>query len=816
METLLDDLRHALRSLGKARGFTAVALLTLALGTGANSTLFSIVDGVLFSPLPFPEPDRLVGVHASKPNFDRGSISYPNFRDWHRENSVFAQFGVSRSTNFTVTGSASAEQVAGAYLSGEFLPALGVQPLLGRQLLPGEDEVGAPPVALISAAFRERHFGAGAEVLGQTLTLDGRPYTVVGVVPDLDPSGLNLPRRSEVYVPIGQWTNDLLLDRGAGLGIHGIARLRPGVTLAQARGALEGVTRALAEAYPATNRGIGATLRPLHEQIVGGVRAPLLLLLAAVGFVLLIACVNVANLLLARSSARAREFAVRSALGAGRGRIVRQLLTESIVLALLGGIGGLLLAALARGSVVALTADVLPRTAEIRIDGRVLGFTFLASLLSGVVFGVVPALVTAHRSPFEALRDGSGGAGGRHRAQRLFVVVEIALALVLLIGAGLMARTLARLWSVDPGFNPDRVLTLGLSLPPAMNQAEPPAIRAAFRDVHQTLHAVSGVRAVSFSAGAFPLSGDDEALFWIDGRPRPASENEMSWTLSYVVEPDYLEAMGLRLLRGRFLGASDDAHAPPVVVVDDVFASTYFPGGDAVGQRIRVERESRPIEIVGVVGHVKQWGLDSDDRNSLRAQAYFAFAQASDGLTRQIARGVDVIVRTEGSPRQAVAPIQRASAQMSSQQATFGVQTLREVISDSLSRQRFAMILFGIFGGLALVLASIGIYGVVSYVVGQRTGEIGLRMALGARERDVQRLVLGGGGLLALGGVAVGLGAAAALSRMMAGLLYQVPPVDLPTFLGMAVLLLGVALGASFLPARRAARVDPMVALRQE
>jgi predicted permease len=813
---LSNDLRHTLRGLRKAPGFTVVAVLTIALGVGANTALFSIVDGVLLRPLPFPEADRLVGVHASKPNFDRGSISFPNFRDWRRANTVFSGLAVSRNTSFIAASRGAPDQVTGAYVSSEFLPLLGIHPLLGRGFATGEDEVGAAPVVLIGAGMWQRRFGSSNDVLGTTLTLDGRPYTIVGVVPGFPLSASNLPRAAEVYVPIGQWANDLLLSRGAGLGIHGIAKLKPGVTVAQARADMDAVTRSLAETYPEANKGVGAALVPLKEQVVGPVRSVLLLLFAAVAFVLLIACVNVANLMLARSSGRAREFAVRTALGAGRGRIVQQLLTESMVLGVLGGALGVGLALLGTRAVLGLSGDGLPRMSEIHLDARVLGFTLLVSLLSGALFGLAPALATIRSSTQESLRGTAGLAGGHRRSQDLLVVLEVALALVLLVGAGLMVRTLAHLWSVDPGFDPQRVLTFTVSLPSSVAKEPPEAIRASLRDLEATIASTPGIRAASLFGGAFPLGGDDEQLFWLDGEPRPESHHEMKWTLSYIVGPGYLDAMSIRLLRGRFLGPQDGTRTAPVAVVDEVFARTYFPDGEAVGRRIHLERGTQPVEIVGIVGHVKQWGLDADDSNSLRAQLYVPWTQATDGLISLLAGGVGVTVRTDGDPGQALLPLRAAIGQLGGQHAVFDAQTMPEIVTGSLGRQRFTMVLFALFGGLALLLAAIGIYGVVSYLVGQRTGELGLRMALGAQRSEIIRLILAGGGRLTAVGVALGTAAALGLTRLMEGLLYGVRPTDPPTFIAVSLGLIGVALAACAVPARRASRVDPMVALRQE
>jgi predicted permease len=496
--------------------------------------------------------------------------------------------------------------------------------------------------------------------------------------------------------------------------------------------------------------------------------------------------------------------------------VVQQLLTESTVLGLVGGALGVVLAVAATGSVLGLSADGIPRISEVHVDARVLGFTLLISLLSGALFGLAPALATARASLSDSLRGAAGLPGGHRRSQDAFVVVEVALALVLLVGAGLMVRTLTQLWSVDPGFDPEHVLTFSVSLPPAMAKESPETIRSALRDLEATVASTPGIRAVSLFGGAFPLAGDDEQLFWLDGQPRPTSQHDMKWTLNYVVGPGYLETMAIRLQRGRFLGPQDEARSAPVAVVDDVLARTYFPDGEVVGRRIQLERLAQPIEIVGVVGHVKQWGLDADDRNSLRAQLYVPWTQASDGLTALLATGVGVAVRTDGDPRQALVPLRDSIRRMGSQVAVFGAQTMPEIITESLGRQRFAMVLFAIFGGLALVLASIGIYGVVSYLVGQRTGELGLRMALGAQRRDILRLILAGGGRLTVIGIVLGAGCAFGLTRLMEGLLYQVRPTDPPTFIGVALGLLGVALAACAVPARRASRVDPMVALRQE
>jgi predicted permease len=573
METLLQDVRYGFRLLLKSPGFTAVAVLTLALGIGANTALFSVISGVLLSPLPFPQPDQLVTLHENKPNFEGGSVSYPNFRDWQKDNRSFSSVALARTYAFSLTGVGEAEQVTGDFVSSDFFPVLGVNPVIGRTFTEDEEPVGAGPAALISAGLWQRKFGSAPDILGKRITLDGKGYTIVGVIPAT--LHLNIPgfQEAQVYAPIGQWGNPLLLQRGAGLGFHGIGRLKPGVTIEQARADMEEVTRNLANAFPDTDKGITAKVTPLKQQMIGHVRPLLFVLLAAVGFVLLIACVNVANLLLARSAGRAREFAVRAALGASQGRVVRQLLTESILLALAGGGLGLLLAAWGTRAAIGVLPAALPRAEEVGLDARVLIFTTGISLLVGVLFGLIPALKTSQPDLQETLKQGGRGAsGGRHRTQSVFVVAEMALAVVLLVGAGLTIRSLAKLWSVDPGFNPHNVLTFGLSLPPSIVGAKPDAIRTTFREFDDKIASIAGVQAVSQTWGAVPLSGDDEQLFWLEGQPKPTHENDMNWAIDYIVEPDYLKAMGIPLLRGRFFTPQDNEHSPRVVVIDEVFA----------------------------------------------------------------------------------------------------------------------------------------------------------------------------------------------------------------------------------------------------
>jgi len=819
LETIWQDMRFALRMLHKDLRFTAIAVLTLTLGIGANSAIFSIVNGVLLNPLPFPHPEQLIFLHESKPNFETGSISLPNFQDWRKDNHSFSTMAAFREYYFSLMGMGAAEQLDGQFMTSDFFETLGVKPILGRTFTRAEELPGAGPVVLISQGLWQRKFGASPDVLGKGITLEEKSYTIIGVVPaSFRISVFNL-RNRDVYVPIGQWKNPVLNNRDAGLGIRAIARLKPGVSIEQANADMQRVTANLTQAFPDTDKDVGAKLVPLKEQMVGDVRPLLLVLLAAVGFVLLIACVNVASLMLARSTGRMREFAVRIALGAGRRRVIRQLLTENLMLAFVAGALGLLLAVWGIHAGLKLLPAALPRAEEIGLDFRGLLFTMAVSLLAGMLFGLVPALKISQADPQTALKEGGRGASTtRHRAQSIFVVMEMAIALVLLIGAGLMVRSLAHLWNVNPGFNPHNVLEFGYTLPPSLAHGNPDTIRAAYHDFDNRLAAIPGVKAVSQSWGAIPFNGDDERSFWLEDQPKPAS-NQMSMALLYLVGPDYLKVMDIPLRRGRFFTEHDDAKSPLVAVIDNTFARKYFPDEDPIGKRIVLDDSSgRKLEIIGVVGHVKQWGLDAslDSKFPLQAQMYTPWMQASDSFIQLAPGGINAMVRYMGTSEATVAAIRRILDQISDQQIMYDPQTMDSIISDSLADRRFAMVLLGLFAALALVLASVGIYGVIAYVVEQRTQEIGIRMALGAQRSDVLRFMLWEGARLALTGIATGIVTALLLTRLMTKLLYGVSATDPLTFAVVAMLLAIIALAACFFPARRATCIDPMQALRAE
>jgi putative ABC transport system permease protein len=817
MRTLLHDLEFGLRMLAKNPSFTAVAVLTLALGIGANTAIFSVVNGVLLNPLPYCQPDRLVALYARTPESSRWSISYPNFQDWIRNNRSFSSLAGYRMDAFNLTGTDEPERVPAEMISASFFPLLGVRPVIGRTFRPEEDQSGAAPVVLISEGLWKRKFGASPDALGKSLLLNGTPYIIVGVIPaDFHFDSNNNFQRSDVYVPIGQWTNPMFLDRRAPMGMDAVGRLKPSVTLEQARADMDSLAQHLAEQYPDADKGMGITLLPLKQNEVGEIRPFLLVLLGAVGFVLLIACVNVANLLLARSTRRAHEFAIRSALGAGRGRLVRQLLTESLMLALAGGGLGLLIASWGLQGALKVLPEALPRAEEIHLDVHVLVFTLGASILAGILFGLAPALKNSQRDLHDTLKTGGRGASGaRHRAQGIFVVVETALALVLLAGAGLMIRSLTKLLAVDPGFNPHHVLTFRLALPPDANKT-PEVTRATWRALEDRVLAIPGVQSASLTVGAMPMAGDSEVRFWLEDQPKPSTQAEMKQATFYTVQPGYPKVMGIPLKRGRFFSSADNEHSPVVTVIDDRFAQLIFGNDDPIGKHVNFDLLNASAVIVGVVGHVKQWGLDSDATSPLQAQCYFQLTQIPDSFATIAANYTGIMLRTAASPMAQVGSVRRALDEINSQQVMYNVRTMDNIISESLAARRFSMMLLGIFAALALVMSCVGIYGVISYLAGERTHEIGIRMALGAARGDMLWMVLGEGTKMAALGIAIGLVVALGMTRLMANMLFGVSPHDPLSFVAVAGLLILVTLAACAMPALRATRVDPVVALRYE
>ena len=815
MGNLWQDARYALRILSKKPGFTAIAVLTLALGIGANTALFSVVNGVVLDPLPFPNSRQLVAVYWKTAQFETASLTYPNFLDWRKDNRTFEAMAAYREQDYSLTGAGEPERLHGQMISAEFFPLLGINPLLGRTFRPEEDQVGAAPVALLSEGLWKGRFGSSPDVVGKSMTLTGVSYTIVGVVPGRLPM-FDPTHPMDVFVPIGQWNDPTFRNRRIGMGTQGVGRLKPGVALAQAKADMESVARNLGATYPDADKGTSIALVPLKKDIVGEIQGILFVLLGAVGFVLLIACANMANLLLARAMGRAREFAIRAALGASQMRVIRQLLTESVMLAIAGGAFGLALAKWGTSAVLAALPAALPRADNIHLDARVLLFTLGLSLLTGIVFGLVPALKTVQPDLHETLKEGGrGSSGARHRMQSVFVVVEMALALVLLIGAGLMIRSLGALWGINPGFDPRNVLTFNLALSPEKLSSSAQT-RAALRAAAVKLESVPGVEAASENAGSLPMQGDSELPFWREGQPPPATDSEMDFALFYAVQADYLKVMRIPLLRGRFLAEQDNENSPLVVAIDESFARKYFPNEDPVGKRINIGLLDVKAEIVGVVGHVNHWGLGNTAHQNLQAQFYVPLVQVPDRFMPLVAGGINMVVRTSGAPQALTGAIRTASTQLDSNQVLYDFEPMQQIVSDSIAAKRFSMVLLGVFAGLALVLSAVGIYGVISYVSGERTHEIGIRMALGAQQRDVLRMVLGQGMRVALAGVGIGVVAALGLTRLMAKMIYGVGASDPLTFAGVAILLTLVALAACYVPARRAMHTDPIVALRYE
>ena len=816
LEQIGSDLRYATRILRKSPGFTLVAMLTLALGIGANTAMFSVVRGVVLAPLPYFQPDRLVMLLESNQRFSRDAISYPNFVDWQRSAGAFDQMAaIMLHQGYDLSGPGSPEHLDGVQVTAGFFSTLGVRPSLGREFSPQEDQHGGSPVVIISNRLWRNRFGASPQALGKSLILSGTDYVIVGVLP----AGFCFLDEADAYLPLGQYNPLLLEARGSHAAMVAVARLKPGVSVAQAQSEMSAIQDRLDQLYPDADRGTGADVEPLKQIVVQDVRGTLLLLLGAVGLVLLIMCANVANLCLARSAAREREFAVRAALGASRARVVRQLLTESLLLSLAGGALGVLLAFWSMRLLLAAIPGNVPRSENIGVNAQVLWFTFGVSLAVGILFGLAPALESYKPDVQASLKEsGRGAAGARHRAQSTLLVVQTALALVLLVGAGLLLRTIRHLWETNPGFDTQNLITFKIGLSPSASKTGP-AMRASYLQLLDRIRAIPGVQAADFTE-LVPLTDNDaDAPFWIDSQ-KPAEIQNAPRTLVFATGTDYLRTMGIPLLRGRFFTPKDTLRTPFVTVIDTVFAEQYFPGQNPVGQSITFGWDTPvgPCEIVGVVGHVSHWGVGETDKRT-RAQSYFSLYQDPDKWVSLNYPDTKILVRTPLDVAIMMPAIRSAVYAAGSAQPVYSVKTMPQIVAESMSSQRFPMILLATFAALALILASVGTYGVVAYSVSQRLGEIGIRMALGAAKQDVFRMVIGNGLRLACTGLAIGIVVALVLARLLsnfAQLLYGVRANDPLTLLGVSVVLMGVALLASYVPARRATRVDPMVALRYE
>ena len=798
METLLKDIRYSVRSLLKRPAFTAVAVITLALGIGLNSAIFSVINAVLLRPLPYSEPDRLMTF--------RNNQSGPDLADIEAQSRTFSTFGglVVQPLDYIAGGEPVKFQIG--MVTGGFFQTLGVQPERGRFITADDDKPGGPDVVMLSHELWQREFGGDPGIIGKPIPLSGNVYTTIGVMP----AGFNTPReKTEAWVPVHVANTSAANFRGVHF-LRTYGRLAPGVSIEQARAEMQVIDQNLAAQYPKDNKNRSTILIPLHERIVGVSRTPLLVLFAAVSLVLLIACANFANLLLARAAEREREFTIRAALGAGRWRLIRQLLTESVLIAVAGGAAAVLLAVWGTSLLVALQPDNLPRLQEIGVDARVLGFTFGLSLLTGVIFGLVPAWAASRGGVNEALKEGGRSATAGSAKQRLrstFVVVQLAVALILLVGAGLLIKTFWQLRSIQTGFNPDRLLTMRVELPETRYKEVPKQTQFRTR-VLEGINSLPGVQAAMVSE--LPLSGDSlDHEFLIDGRPPIAPGDEPSLE-SRSVLGDYFRTMGIPLKAGRDFESQDFAeNAPLVGIANEAMVRQYFPTEDPLGKRIRwaSDREIHWITIVGVVGDVKHFGLDLPELPAL----YSPYPQTSPWK-----RWMTLVARTKSDPAVMAQVVKEQIWKVDSQLPVTKVQTMDEVAAASFAARRFNMLLLAIFAGLALALAAVGIYGVMSYSVTQRTQEIGIRMALGAQAGDVLEMIVRNGMTLTLIGTAAGLAGAFGLTRLMTTMLFGVTPTDATTFATVSLVLLVVAFLACYLPARRATKVDPIIALRYE
>jgi putative ABC transport system permease protein len=803
-EEMFQDLRYGLRMLFKHKGFTVVAVLTLALGIGANTAIFSIVNAVLLRPLPFKDTDRLVAVWESNPQNPQNEIAPANFIDWREQNQVFDQLAALSYASVALTGSDEAERLQAAVVTPSFFSTLGIQPGSGRTFLPEEEKPGGTRIVILSHALWQRRFAADTNLIGKTITLNGINRIVVGIMPPNFQLQFPVDRQIDLWLP-RIFTNELSGNRISHF-LYVFARLKPNVTTAQAQADMESVAQGLAAQYPNTNTDVSVKLNPLQEQIVGNVRRPLLILFGAVAFVLLIACANIANLLLGRAISRQKEVAIRSALGATRLRIVRQFLTESILLASLGGACGLLLAFWSLRLLIAISPAAIPRLKEISIDGQVLGFTLFISLLVGLIFGLVPALQTVRLNLNETLKEGGRGSTGmgRYQLRNLLVIAEVALALVLLVGAGLLMRSFWRLLHVNPGFEPDHVLAMDIALSGAKYDKENQ--QAAF--FQQTLQRIENLPGI-ISAGAIlnlPLSGNNATTgITPDDRPTPVPSDvpQIDYRL---ISASYFHTLGIPLRAGRQFTERDTSDSPPVVIINETLAHRFWSNENPVGKRLTIQ-ENPPIscEVVGVIGDVKHYRLDAESK----AEIYMSYLQKPNDF-------MHIVVRTVGDPMQSISAIRYEIAGVDKDQPVHNIKTMEQLFDQSIAQPNFNMLLLGIFAAVALILAAVGVYGVISYGVTQRTHELGIRMALGAGRPDVFKLVIEQGMKLALGGVALGLVASFVLMQVMEGLLFDVRASDPPTFIAITLLLTIVALVACWIPARRATKVDPLTALRHE
>ncbi len=806
MENIWRDIQYGVRMLRKSKGFTAIAVLTLALGIGANTAVFSVVNAVLLKPLPYGDPDRLVFLTEWSEQVPNMSFSVANFKDLRDQNHVFDSVFGSNSTSLILTGSGGeAERVSVRQVTSGMFDTLQKTPIVGRAFTAEEDKPGAPHVILLGEGFWERRFARDPGVVGKTLILSGEPFTVVGVMPG---SFHTSWKTADAFAPL-LFLEDKIggeNQRGNHPGIYVVGRMKKGVSVAQARDDVKALAKRLTEEHPMSNARQSMTVAPMIDAVIGDLKPALYLLLGAVVLVLMIACANVANLLLSRAADRQKEMALRMAVGGGRGRLIRQLLTESVLLSSIGGLFGVGLGyAGVKGLVASLPANV-PRADEIGVDGSVLAFTAIVALVTGLVFGLAPAWKISRADMNETLKENGRGTAtpGQHRLRNTLVVAEISLALVLLVGAGLLLRSFFRVIEADAGVRTAGVLAVNVPLPDS-RYAKPEAKVALVEQLIEKLKATPGVRSAALT---FPLFGGNQNSFNVEGRPEPPPGQRPSTDVTRVT-PDYFKTMGLRLIEGRLIEATDRADTPPVCLIDETFARTFWPGESALGKRVKFGNLKDPeppwMQVVGIVAHVKNYGVDQPSR----VEIYLPFYQRP-------ANSPTIVVETAGDPANLTPGVREAVRSLDPDLPIFAVRTLTDVVATQMAPRRLAVMLISVFSAVALLLAAIGIYGVMSYAVTLRTQEIGIRMALGAERHDISRMVLRFGARMSFIGIALGLVAAFGLARMMAGLLFQTSTADPPTFSIVPLTLMAVALAACYVPARRATRVDPLVALRAE
>jgi putative ABC transport system permease protein len=817
VDAVTGDVRIALRTLRKNPGFTAIVMLTLALGIGATTAIFTVVDGVMLRPYAYADMDRIVMLAEIMRTGQTVSIAWPNFEDWQAENKVFEHLGIYRGTVLNLTGGDRPERLIASLASSEVFKAVGLQAMVGRTFTADEDRPGAPRVAVVGERFWRSHFAADPQAVGRTVMLDGEPFTIVGVMP----AGMRFPSRiSDVWLPLGLFVPTFPVDRGSHPGLFAVAKLKPGISVERASADMDAIARRLERQYPMSNTDHAVSVEPYYEQIVRKIRPALLALSGAVAFVLLIGCANLANMLLARAEGRQREIAIREALGASRWRIAQQMLTESMLMALGGGTLGALLAWWGVTAFVATQPTTVPRIDQIAVDLRVLAFAIAVSIATGLVFGIAPAVHASSSDLLPSLKDAARGtpsAGRRFRAA--LVVGEVALALVLLVGAGLTIRSFAALTSIDLGFEPAHVVTMRVSLPTA---AYPTVERwlSFHRELLRRAAVIPGVEAVGVNSSTPLEGGGSESEVRYEGQPRSSSPKEEGTTcLFQAASPDYFRVMGIAVVRGRSFTQRDSAVSLPVAVVEEALIQKFFPNQDPIGKRIAFEFTGhgpggQPIwrQIVGVVRHVRHYGLIREPAN---LQVYAPLEQLPIWF-RNRRPTMTLFARTPLAAEGLAASIRQAVSAVDPDIPVFSIRTMEEYVAQSTEQSRLNMLLLGLFGGLALVLSALGIYGVLSYLVSQRTQEIGIRMALGATRRDVMRLIIGRGMTLTAAGIAIGLAASWAITRSLGAMLIGVSPHDPATFAAIAFLLTAIAFVASYLPGRRATRVDPMITLRAE